>query len=109
MSKKRNPCGHCGHDDPILDYANVKPGFAICRQCRDDYCVTPESPQMKYDKAFYVTGAIYRMLRTKRIDRECAKTLLQSRAKMKADLAKGVVEMWFTSWPIRQAYELVEG
>lgn len=61
---------------------------------------------MKYEKEFYVVGAIYRMLRTKKINADGARALLQTRSKMKADLAKRVVEIWFTSYPIREAYGL---
>jgi len=62
--------------------------------------------KLQYEKEFYVTGAIYRMLRTKKINADAARTLLQTRSKLKADLAKSVVEVWFTSYPIREAYGL---
>ena len=68
--------------------------------------MTKHTPGLRYEKEFYVIGAVYRMLRTKRIDAASARTFLQTRAKMKADLAKRVVELWFTSWPIREAYGL---
>jgi hypothetical protein len=52
------------------------------------------SLKRKWDKSFYTTGAVYRMLKTKRINAETAIRLLIERAKVNNHTAKATVELW---------------
>jgi len=54
---------------------------------------------MKWDKEFYTVGAVWKMLKNGKIDKDCAIYLLKTRAKVKP--AKETVELWLTSYPMR--------
>lgn len=57
--------------------------------------------KMKWEKGFYVTGAIYRMMRLKKINKEQAIELLHSRAGVAQKTCRATVELWLTSYPMR--------
>jgi hypothetical protein len=55
-------------------------------------------------KNYCTLSAIYRMLRLKKIDPKKAERLLHERANKNPELARAIVSLWLTSYPIRAAW-----
>jgi hypothetical protein len=54
----------------------------------------------KYDKSYRVTCAVFRMLKSGKVDKNCAVKLLEKRAKIQNATAQGTVELWL-KYPLK--------
>lgn len=58
---------------------------------------------MKWDKNYWVTCAVYRMLKGKQITPQMAKKLLHTRAKINQYTSNATVELW-VRYPLRYTW-----
>lgn len=59
---------------------------------------------MKYDKGFWITSAVYKMLKQKRINPEDAIRLMIERGKTRPHTARACVELWLR-WPLKDIWK----
>jgi len=59
------------------------------------------------EKQCWKLGAIYRVLRQKKINPNKARGLIVDRTKLKTFEADRLVSLWVTSYPVKQAWGLV--